>query len=86
MHRAAEHAEARGRAMSKRKRIKKQLTRDEVERLLSPPCIEVPVAGQVLDLNRSAAYVAARRGDIETIRIGRLLKVPTAPLRKKLGI
>jgi hypothetical protein len=72
--------------MSKHKGTKKQLTMDEVERLLSTPCVDVPIAGAILDLNRSASYEAARRGDIETIRIGRLLKAPTAPLRKKLGI
>ena len=31
----------------------------------------VPKAGEVLGIGRSAAYEAARRGDIPTIRIGR---------------
>jgi len=44
-----------------------------------------PEAGQVLELRRGATYAAARSGDIRTIRIGRLLKVPTAWLRQQLG-
>jgi hypothetical protein len=32
------------------------------------------------------AYGAAGRGEIPTIRIGRLLKVPTSAVRKQLGI
>jgi hypothetical protein len=37
---------------------------------------EVPEAGALIGLCRNAAYEAARRGDIPTIRIGKLLKVP----------
>jgi hypothetical protein len=39
---------------------------------------EVPEAGAMLGLNRNASYLAAKRGDIPTIRIGKLLKVPKA--------
>ena len=45
-----------------------------------------PEAGQILGLKRGATYTAARSGDIRTIRIGRLHKVPTAWLRQKLGL
>ena len=72
--------------MSKSKDIKQQLTMDEVDELLSKPWLHVPQAGAILGLNRSASYEAAKRGEIETFRIGRLLKAPTAPLRKKLQI
>jgi hypothetical protein len=61
-----------------------KLTKDEVDELLSKPCLPVPQAGAILGLNRSASYEAAKRGEIETFSIGRLLKAPTAPLRKKL--
>ncbi len=37
---------------------------------------EVPEAGEMLGLNRNAAYAAAKRGDIPVIRIGKLLRVP----------
>jgi excisionase family DNA binding protein len=36
----------------------------------------VPEAGEMLGLNRNAAYAAAKRGDIPVIRIGKLLRVP----------
>jgi hypothetical protein len=65
---------------------KQQLTKDEVDELLSKPWLNVPQAGAILGLNRSAAYEAAKRGDIETFSIGRLKRAPTAPLRKKLQI
>jgi len=39
--------------------------------------ITVPEAGKrYLGLSRGASYAAADRGDIPTIRIGRLLRVP----------
>lgn len=42
-------------------------------------------AGRLLGLGRNAAYAAAKRGDIPTIRIGRLLRVPKEPLHKLVG-
>ncbi len=46
----------------------------------------VPEAGRTyFDLGRNASYEAARRGDIPTIRIGRLLRVPVAALDRKLN-
>jgi excisionase family DNA binding protein len=41
-------------------------------------------AGRALDLSRNAAYEAARRGDIPTIRIGKRLLVPRAALERML--
>jgi excisionase family DNA binding protein len=38
--------------------------------------ITVPEAGEQLGLGRNAAYEAAKRGEIPTIRIGRRLLVP----------
>jgi hypothetical protein len=43
-------------------------------------------AGQILGLKRGATYAAARAGEIRTIRFGRLLKVPTAWLKQRLGL
>lgn len=40
----------------------------------------VPEAGRLLGLNKNAAYVAAKRGDLPTIRIGKLIRVPKAAL------
>ncbi len=46
----------------------------------------VPEAGQLLGLSRNGSYEAAKRGDIPTLRIGRLLVVPKLPLHRMLGI
>ena len=45
---------------------------------------EVPEAGRLLGLTRGMSYEAARRGDIPTIRIGKLIKVPKAALHAML--
>jgi len=50
-----------------------------------PKTLTVPEAGRLyFDLGRNASYEAARRGDIPTIRIGRLLRVPVAALERML--
>ncbi len=41
----------------------------------------VQEAGAILGLNKNAAYVAAKRGDLPTIRIGKLIRVPKAALQ-----
>jgi excisionase family DNA binding protein len=47
--------------------------------------ITVPEAGrEYFGLGRNASYEAARRGEIPTIRIGRLLRVPVIALDRKL--
>jgi excisionase family DNA binding protein len=46
----------------------------------------VPEAGRLLGLGRNAAYDAAERGDIPTLRVGRLLLVPKNPFHRILGI
>ena len=50
-----------------------------------PKTLTVPEAGRVyFDLGRNASYEAARRGDIPTIKIGRLLRVPVGAMERKL--
>jgi excisionase family DNA binding protein len=46
--------------------------------------ISVPEAGRWLGIGRNSAYEAARRGEIPTIRIGRLLRVPVVALERVL--
>lgn len=43
-----------------------------------------PEAAQVLGVGRSTIYEAARRGDIPTVRIGRLRLVPRRALERLL--
>jgi hypothetical protein len=45
-----------------------------------------PETGTLLKLKRGATYAAEQRGEIETITIGRLKRVPTAWLKRRLGI
>jgi excisionase family DNA binding protein len=55
---------------------------------LGEPCprtISVPEAGRWLGMGRNAAYDAARRGDIPTIRIGKLIRVPIVALERLLA-
>jgi hypothetical protein len=48
--------------------------------------LTVPEAGRIYyGLGRNASYDAARRGDIPTIRIGRLLRVPVAAMEQRLA-
>jgi hypothetical protein len=51
-----------------------------------PKTMTVPEAGALYyDLGRNASYEAARRGDIPTIRIGRLLRVPVVAMERRLN-
>jgi hypothetical protein len=50
-----------------------------------PKTITVPDAGrEYFGLSRNAAYAAALRGDIPTIKIGKLLRVPVRALEQML--
>ena len=45
----------------------------------------VPAAGRLyFGLGRNASYDAAKRGDIPTIKVGRLLRVPIAAMERRL--
>jgi hypothetical protein len=48
------------------------------EKLISSRVYDVPQAGSMVGLSRNSSYEAAARGEIPTIKIGRLLKVPKA--------
>jgi hypothetical protein len=56
------------------------MTREEL--LSLPPVLDVPTAGRVLGIGRSLAYELVRNGAWPTtvVRVGKLIKVPTAPL------
>lgn len=48
--------------------------------------MSVEEAGRWLGISRNGAYEAVKRGEIPTIKIGRLLLVPVAPFERMLGI
>jgi hypothetical protein len=41
---------------------------------------------KVMPVSRNAIYDACNRGDIECFRVGKKIIIPTAPLRRKLGM
>ena len=57
------------------------------EELAKRPTTDVVTAGRVFyGLGESAAYAAARRGQIPTLRMGRKLLVPVRAVLKQLGM
>ena len=51
----------------------------------TPLTMTVPEAGKrYFNLSRGASYAAAERGDIPTIRVGRLLRVPVRVMESRL--
>lgn len=62
------------------------MTADEIRSL--PAVVDLPTAARVLGLGRSAAYELVRTGEWPTpvIRLGRLIKVPSAPLAALVGV
>lgn len=53
-----------------------------------PPVLDVPTAGRLLGLGRSAAYdlILAGLWPTPVLRLGRRLRIPTAPLLALLGL
>jgi hypothetical protein len=51
----------------------------------APHTLSVPEAGKLyFNLSRNGSYDAAMRGDLPTIKIGRLIRVPVRALEKML--
>jgi excisionase family DNA binding protein len=64
----------------KRKRRAKPAPVPADERLV----LDVPEAAKLLNISRNAAYLAARRGDLPTVRVGGRILVPRAALLRML--
>ncbi len=62
------------------------MNRDQLAAL--PPVLDVPAAAKVLGIGRSLAYELVRRGEWPTpvLHIGKLIKIPTEPLVRLLGV
>lgn len=56
------------------------MTREEL--LALPPIVDVPTAARALGVSRSVAYELVRSGrwPTPTVRLGRFIRVPSAPL------
>lgn len=56
--------------------------------LALPPALDIPTAAEVLGVGRSSAYELVRRGEWPTpvLRLGRVIRVPKAPLLALLGV
>ena len=48
--------------------------------------VDVTTAGHLLGVSRNSAYAAVKAGTIPSLKIGRRIAVPTAPLRRMLGV
>jgi hypothetical protein len=61
---------------------------DEIRKLLDENVVLPlwPETGRLLHLGRGATYAAAERGEIATVDFGRLKRVPTSWIRRKLGM
>jgi len=61
---------------------------DDLRKLLTENAVLPlwPQTGKMLNLSRGGTYAAAARGDIKTIQLGRLKRVPSAWLKAKLGL
>jgi hypothetical protein len=64
------------------------MTANEVHKMLEDNAVVRlwPDAGQALGLTRGAAYRGGVSGDIKTIRVGKVYRVPTQWLREQLGL
>jgi excisionase family DNA binding protein len=60
-------------------------THHEIAGKVQRRTLTVEEAGRILGLGRGAAYAAARRGELPTIRIGRKLIVPVDRLERLLA-
>jgi hypothetical protein len=60
---------------------------DEVKRILqSPTCSIDQWRTHLYPCSKNSAYQAVERGEVDAIRIGKKIRIVTAPWRKKLGL
>jgi hypothetical protein len=59
-----------------------------LEAIRSQPTVNVDIACRALSVSPWAGYQAIKRGDfpVPTLSVGRRIVVPTAPLRRALGL
>ena len=52
----------------------------------APPFLTIEEAARMLRIGRTAAYEAAQRGELPTVRFGRRLRVPRHALARLAGL
>jgi hypothetical protein len=62
------------------------MEKQDLETVLGNPTTTIPVAGRVLGLSRSLSYRSAQTGEIPTLTFGGKKVVPTAWLKRVLGM
>lgn len=64
------------------------MTDEEIRKaIMSKLTVPVPIAAKALNLSKNGGYEAVKRGDIPSLKLGpRRIEVPTAPLRRMLGV
>ena len=63
-----------------------QMTEEEI--LALPTVVDVPTAAAILGIGRTAAYelIRTNRWPTRVLRMGKLIRIPTAPLRALVGV
>lgn len=64
----------------------KDRTKPRIDQLAGQATLTVEETAQLLGLGRTAAYEAARRGQLPTRRLGRRIFVPVPALLEWLGV
>jgi hypothetical protein len=60
---------------------------EALDEIKSKPAVDIwPTMCVALGIAKGTGYAAVNRGEIEVLEVGRLKKVITSSLRKKLGI
>jgi len=57
-----------------------------LQKILEMPTASVPDAGRAFGIGETAAYDAAKRGEIPTVRFGNRKRVPTSWIKQQLGL
>jgi hypothetical protein len=60
---------------------------EALDEIKTKPLVDIwPTLCVAVGVSKGTGYEAVKRGDFEVLEIGRLKKVLTAPLRRKLGL
>lgn len=71
--------------MSMDQKSTQRLTEAELDDLLEKPALSVPEVAVIFDIDVKTAYAAVKRGEIASINFGRLKRIPTAWVRRRLA-